>query len=37
MAKKREKPKETDKLTTCVIYNHLSNMNEDELDKRLKN
>ncbi len=36
MAKKREKPRETDKLTTCVIYNHLSNMNEDELDKRLK-
>ena len=36
MSKKRKNPKETDKLTTCTIYNHCSNMSEDELNKRLK-
>ena len=36
MSKKKKNPKETDKLTTCTIYNHCSNMSEDELNKRLK-
>ncbi len=36
MSKKRKDPKETDKLTTCTIYNHCSNMSENELNNRLK-
>lgn len=36
MGKRKKDPKETDKLTTCTIYNHLSNMSEDEINKRLK-
>ena len=35
MGRKRKDPKETDKLTTCTIYNHCSNMSEDILEKKL--
>ena len=36
MGRKRKDPKETDKLTTCTIYNHCSNMSEDILEKKIK-
>lgn len=35
MGRKRKDPKEIDKLTTCTIYNHCSNMSEDILEKKL--